>query len=277
MMLKRNREPQSGRSNDAFDKALDWEASRILDNEKSKRTAWMVAAGLGFLMVLSWIGMVLMLPLKETQPYVVRVDNATGAVDVVTVLQKKNATYDEVIDKYWAARYIEARETYDWQTLQNDYNTVNILSNKPTASVYNSQFGGENGKEKKIGNRQRVIAEVVSVVPNAKGESGDGTATVRFRTKTTGGDGTGTPIYQSWIATIGYHYVDPSAMKESYRLKNPLGFQVLTYRVDPENVGSGGVVPGPNAGVPGAAIPPPAAVVPAPVAVPTQPIPEQTP
>ena len=38
----------------------------------------------------------------------------------------------------------------------------------------------------------------------------------------------------SWIATIGYEYRKISKMKEDDRLKNPIGFQVLSYRVDPE-------------------------------------------
>jgi type IV secretory pathway component VirB8 len=37
-----------------------------------------------------------------------------------------------------------------------------------------------------------------------------------------------------WIATIGYDYKKIAKMKESERLKNPLGFNVDSYRTDPE-------------------------------------------
>ena len=38
-----------------------------------------------------------------------------------------------------------------------------------------------------------------------------------------------------WIATIGFDYVK-APMAEADRLRNPLGFQVLSYRSDPEVV-----------------------------------------
>ena len=41
----------------------------------------------------------------------------------------------------------------------------------------------------------------------------------------------------SWVATIAFEYRNPSVIKESQRLVNPFGFQVLSYRVDPEMIG----------------------------------------
>jgi type IV secretion system protein VirB8 len=73
---------------------------------------------------------------------------------------------------------------------------------------------------------------VLSVVPNGKG-----IATVRFikHIKRVNQEGEGE--IQHWVATISYEYRNPSKMKESLRLQNPFGFQVLSYRVDPELVG----------------------------------------
>jgi type IV secretion system protein VirB8 len=37
---------------------------------------------------------------------------------------------------------------------------------------------------------------------------------------------------------LAYEYRNTALIKESDRLVNPFGFQVLTYRVDPEMIGS---------------------------------------
>lgn len=221
-------------SRDVFDKALDWESSRIESSEKSERRAWRIAYTAGVVALCAIVSLLALAPLKETQPYLLRVDNNTGAVDMVSVLKTKEDTYGEVVDKYWVARYVEARETYDWQTLQRDYDLVNILSDRATASAYNATFGGEKGKDQVLGNSVRTHVEILSVVPN-----NPSTATVRVRTKTSRADGGGIPSYETWVVTLAYTYLSTSSMKEEYRLMNPLGFQVTSYRIDPELVRSG--------------------------------------
>lgn len=215
---------------DAYDRALDWEASRILLIERSERRAWRWASSALALLVLSWVAIVLMMPLKQTVPYVIRVDGATGVPDIVTTMSSKGVAFDDVMDKYWVARYIRARESYDWYSLQDDYDTVGLLSSLPVGKAYAGQFGGENGLDKVNGANVRRVVEVLSVVP-----TGNGVATVRFRTKTGPADGT-SPTVEGWVATVGYKYRNPSVMKESFRLTNPFGFQVMSYRVDPESI-----------------------------------------
>ena len=217
---------------DEFSAALDWEAARTSLLEKSQARAWRIAWVAVLTAVLPWVAIVLMMPLKQTVPYVIRVDNATGVPDIVTTMNHKDLAYDEVMDKYWVARYVRARQTYDWYTLQDDYDTVGMLSDGPIAKVYAAQFSGENGLDKKNGNRVRVVTKILSVVP-----SGNGSATVRFVTQTSGTDSAGAAAVTNWVATVAYKYRNPSMMKESYRLVNPFGFQVMSYRVDPELVG----------------------------------------
>ncbi|MBU2134811.1 MAG: type IV secretion system protein, partial [Alphaproteobacteria bacterium] len=44
-----------------------------------------------------------------------------------------------------------------------------------------------------------------------------------------------TATSSDWIATVAFHYTD-APMAEADRLRNPLGFQVSSYRADPEVV-----------------------------------------
>lgn len=229
MAFGKRKEAAPQLSSDGYDKALDWEASRSVMIEKSNTRAWGYVKILGALLVLSWAGMVLMLPLKETIPYVIRVDSATGVPDIVTAMNQKGVGYDEVMDKYWIARYVRARESYDWYTLQADYDATGMMSAPGVAKEYAAQFNGESAIQTKLGNGTRIKTEVLSVVP-----TGAGIATVRFQRRRGSPDGTQSEEVTSWIATIAYEYRNPSVMKESYRLINPLGFQVTSYRVDPE-------------------------------------------
>ncbi|OAI08075.1 virB8 family protein [Methylomonas methanica] len=217
---------------DLHDDAMDWEASKTLAREKSERRAWSVAILAGIMTVLSWLAIVIMMPLKESVPYVIRVDNATGVPDIVTAMDDKKVTGDEVMDKYWLAQYVLARETYDWHTLQQDYDKVGLLSSPNVGKAYAELFDGKDALDKRYGENIRATVKVISVVP-----SGAETGTVRFIKTTKRVDEEGPGASTSWVATIAFEYRNPSIIKESQRLVNPFGFQVLSYRVDPEMIG----------------------------------------
>lgn len=217
---------------DLHDDAMDWEASKTLAREKSERRAWSVAILAGIMTVLSWLAIVIMMPLKESVPYVIRVDNATGVPDIVTAMDDKKVTGDEVMDKYWLAQYVLARETYDWHTLQQDYDKVGLLSSPNVGKAYAELFDGKDALDKRYGENIRATVKVISVVP-----SGAETGTVRFIKTTKRADEEGPGASMSWVATIAFEYRNPSVIKESQRLVNPFGFQVLSYRVDPEMIG----------------------------------------
>lgn len=238
MMFRKKNPPQQPATADApaqgaqFEAALDWEASRVGMIEKSERRAWTVALAAVAVTALSWLAVVFMMPLKETVPYVIRVDNTTGVPDIVTTMQDKRIAYDDVMDKYWVAQFVRARETYDWYTLQKDYNVVGLLSSPNVGKEYANLFEGSEALDKKWGKNYRTTVEVVSVVPN-----GRGTATVRLIKTASRVDDANTKQVSKWIATVAYEYRNPSHMKESLRMINPFGFQVTSYRIDPELTG----------------------------------------
>jgi type IV secretion system protein VirB8 len=220
-----------------FNAALDWEASRQWHIEKSERRAWRVAGVFGGGFLLAMIAIVVMMPLKRVDSYVIRDggNNGTGAPQVLTRLDSENVTYSETTDKYWLSQYVLMRETYDWYTLQKSYDTVGLWSSRDVGQAYAALFEGDNAIDKVNGNTYRITVKILSVVPN-----GRGIGTVRFQTikkRTDDPVSPGTP--REWIATIGYEYRNPSVLTEAQRLVNPYGFQVRSYRVDAEMVGGG--------------------------------------
>ncbi len=213
-----------------FDQANDWESSNRLKQQESVKLAWLITKISVVITILLLISFICLLPLKESVPYVIRVDNTTGVPDIVTMFNTKEMAYDEIRDKYFLAQYVKSRETYDPHTIQKDYDLVNLFSNNESGSEYRSLFEGKDALDVVYGNSVRVTVKIISVVPSKKG-----IGTIRFikttkRLDSTDDKGTET----KWVATVGYEYKETSSLFESSRLVNPFGFQALSYRVDPE-------------------------------------------
>jgi len=200
---------------------------------RSRRAAWRVATGAAVLVAAALAAGVALVPLKRVEALVLRVDNATGAVDLVTTLRDGQASYGEVVDRYFLNKYVLARERYDYETLQTAYDTTALMSSAEVQREYAALFEGPKARDKVLANRVRIVVTVRSIAPGTTRN----TALVRFATRVARGDGTGEPE-ESLVAIIGFRYVG-SAMHEQDRLVNPLGFQVTSYRVDPEIVGGG--------------------------------------
>ncbi len=200
---------------------------------RSRRAAWRVAAGAAVLVGAALAAVMALVPLKRVEGFVLRVDNTTGAVDLVMTLRDGQTTYGEAVDRYFLNKYVLSREGYDYETLQTAYDTTALMSTPDVQREYAALFEGPKARDKALSNRSRVLVRVRSIAPGTTRN----TALVRFTTRTTRGDGALEPE-ESLVATIGFRYVG-AAMHEQDRLVNPLGFQVTSYRIDPEIVGGG--------------------------------------
>ena len=63
-----------------FENARRWEQDLLLSAHRSPRIAWVIAAGACALAVASVGAVAALAPLKTVEPFVIRVDNATGIV-----------------------------------------------------------------------------------------------------------------------------------------------------------------------------------------------------
>lgn len=164
-------------------------------------------------------------------PAVVRVNDATGAIEHVTRLGDAVESYGERTDKALIFAYVMACESYDWNTIQNTYDKCGLYSAPDVQRAFHAKFEdnpatGYEALDKRYGNHTRVKPSVSSITlgPN-------NTATVRF-TRTIEGPSQ-VPPPEHLVAMIAFRYVN-SAMKEKDRWLNPLGFQVVTYNPDIE-------------------------------------------
>jgi len=92
---------------DYHDTAISWEAERFLEERKSKKLAWRIAGFCMLLALASVFAVAALAPLKTVEPFVVRVDSSTGMVDIITVLTTEQTNYDEVVNRYFIAKYIK--------------------------------------------------------------------------------------------------------------------------------------------------------------------------
>lgn len=163
--------------------SMDFETSVKYLIEQSNKKAWLIAIVSVLVAILSIIAVLLLTPLKTVEPYVIRVDNTTGMVDILTVLDKEQITQNEALDKHFIGQYIKAREGYYFGMLNNDYTFTQLLSSPEVAESYRAIYSGENARDKRLGNFTRVEVNILSIV---LGESnGVKTATARINLKTT--------------------------------------------------------------------------------------------
>lgn len=195
----------------------------------SRRRAWFVAGTFGVLAVLGVAAGIAGLSQTAPDPVVLRVDNATGAVDRVTVMREHEVSYGEVVDEYWLNQYVLNRESYDYDTIQLAYDTTALLSSPDVQQQYYKIFAGPNARDLVLSNHARIIVSVRSIQPNGRGQ-----ATVRFTAQQVNRNGA-KEHPEHLIATIGYTYVN-APMSAADRRINPLGFQTTSYRVDPETL-----------------------------------------
>jgi type IV secretion system protein VirB8 len=214
------------------------ERSFIQEVLRSRRNAWFVAGGAGALAFFAL--MVLAVHIKEASrpvpPFILRVDNATGATDVVSVIKETQNSYGEIIDQYWVAQYVIHHESYDYQTIQADYNATGLMSTADVAADYHRMFEGDQARQKVLADKANIVVSHASPPLIDKSTS---TATARFMTTVHYRNNKPDEV-RHWIATIAYSYVN-APMHPQDRLINPLGFQVTSWRVQTDF--SGNVLP----------------------------------
>jgi len=216
-----------------FREAAGWDADRISSARRSARVAWRVAAG-GWLCALAGsVALVVLMPLKRVDPFVVRVDNATGIVDVVPVYEG-TAKPDQAVTRYFLTHYITICERFNFATAESDYEECGAFHaaqrNQAWYALWNPTNAASPLNLHKDGSTVRVQVESVSFFQRASGVTD--LAQVRYLKAERAGGGAD-ERFTHWIATIQYAYTAPSK-DPRVRGWNPLGFKVIELTSEPE-------------------------------------------
>lgn len=211
-----------------------FESDRVALAKSSAKTAWKVAAGAGAIAFVSVVAVALLTPLKQVEPYLMRVDNTDGSVKILRPLSDAEpVSYGEVLDKYWSRQFIYARNGYDWQTIQNSYNLVNLMSNNIVSASYNTYIKADSSPVKVFSDKKRIKIDIqdVTFIPS---NSQDSTlAQIRFSRNVLNRKGEIDIEFEPtfWNATITFDYQGVIKTADEREL-NPLGFHVTSYTED---------------------------------------------
>lgn len=209
--------------------ARTWEYDRMRSAIQSRRVAWTVAAGACALAVVAVGTIAMLMPLKTVVPYVIRVDRSTGETEIVTALKgPQPRTYDDAVNRYFIAQYVRLREGWLNDAARENAYTVMLMSQQAESGRYlaSVESGNKNAPSNLYGDKGYVsiaIRTISYLSPTV--------AQVRFSKVITMGQNT--PVAQNWNAILTFKYTT-APEHEKDRNINPLGFQVVNYRSDPE-------------------------------------------
>lgn len=217
--------------------AASWDADRVAQAKRSARVAWRVA-GAGWLCAMAGAGaLVLLMPLKSVEPFVVRVDSSTGIVNVVPVYTG-HAPVDETITRYFLTHYITVCERFNLATAESDYEECGAFHtaqrNQEWYALWNTANPASPLNVHKDGSTVRAQVEAVSFIKRANGVAD--LAQVRYL-KAERRDSATQEHATHWIATVQYAYGAPSGDARTRRW-NPLGFKIVDLELEPEVLAS---------------------------------------
>jgi len=216
-----------------FREAESWDADRAAQFRRSARAAWWVA-GAGWLSaVASALALAMLMPLKRVDPFLVRVDNSTGIVDVEPVYAGR-ATPEEAVTRYFLTHYLTVCERFNFATAESDYEECGAFHSSQRNQAWYALWSATNPASPlnvhKDGSTVRVQVNSVSFFTRSSGLSD--LAQVRYLKVARQGAGS-EESYSHWVATIQYAYADPAKDPKTRRW-NPLGFKIVDFRAEPE-------------------------------------------
>ncbi len=212
-----------------FAAARTWADGQVKTTAREVRIAWRVAAAAALIALLLAITLLLLVPLKSVQPYVLTVDRNTGAVEAAMTVESGSLTQNEAVIKAMLAGYVIARETFDSTDLSEQYRRVQILSSPPVARAYVAEMARNNPASPlntlSQGDTVSVRVKSVSLISENAGLA-------RF-TEIRKPVGAATGQESDYVAAISFGF-NGGPLRTADRYDNPLGFQVTRYRVDAE-------------------------------------------
>lgn len=215
-----------------FAAAAAWDEDRLSAARRSARTAWRVTAAAVTVATCAAAAAALMMPLKTSVPYLIRVDSSTGVVDVVPPAVS-SVTPTEAVTRHLLHMYVVAKERYVPELAATDYALVGAMQSAPLNQQWLRDWDRANPLSPL--NRYRdgtsVLVQVRSITfLHAPG--GAQVAQVRFSAVTRPAGG-GSEHSVPWIATVAYRYGAVPA-ESAQRELNPLGLRVTEYQREPE-------------------------------------------
>jgi type IV secretion system protein VirB8 len=218
-----------------FEEAASWDADRAAQSRRSARIAWVVAGAGWACTGMVAAALMLLMPLKRVDPFVVRVNDTSGVVDVVPVYEGK-ADLPEAVTRYFLTHYVTICERFTLATAESDYQECGAFHTGQRNQAWYALWTQTNPQSPLNLNKDgsTVRAQVSSVSFFQRGNGITDLAQVRYL-KIRRSGGAGAEEVSHWIATIQYAYAEP-ASDPNIRRWNPLGLKIIEFKPEREAV-----------------------------------------
>jgi type IV secretion system protein VirB8 len=216
--------------------ASSWDADSVIAARLQARRAWAVTAVAVAIALLALVALAMLTPLKSVEPYLIRVDNTTGAVEPVPLFAG-HENLPEVVSRYFLTHYVLTCERYNPASAEQDYNECGAFHNARRNQEWYAMWNRANPNSPLNQHRDgSTVSAQIQSISFLQQSADTGLAQVRFIRAVQHGSGSA-ELITHWIATIQFSYADPPSDPRT-RAWNPLGFRVLDYHTEPEVVDS---------------------------------------
>lgn len=216
-----------------LEQALGFERSKQEDRERLTKFAIRVAIGGGVLGLAGFLGGAALVQLKRPNPpALIRTNDTTGTTEVIGVIRKGEIPFGEVQDRADLHRYVQMRESYDWETVQDMYDTVKLMTADKEQEIYVAQYQRPDAPYKVLKNDFRVIAKAGPITfVGSTAQVFFSKTIIPLSSAQNPGNGLNPPKTEYWVATIAYRHDNlPESGDELVR--DSTGFRVTSYTVD---------------------------------------------
>jgi type IV secretion system protein VirB8 len=216
-----------------WQESASWEADRTLQWRQAARIwRWVAAAGWSCALGVA-AALVVLMPLKRVEPYVIRVDSSTGIVDVVPQYDGR-AQPSQLVTRYLLSHYVSVCQRFNFPMAESDYTECGAFHSAQRNQLWYAQWKRSNPDSplNLYKDGTTVQARITSVTFLKEADREPGLAQVRYiRRVQPAGDGA--EQLSHWIASIRFDYAQP-ARDVRQRSLNPLGFRIVDFRTEQE-------------------------------------------
>ncbi|HEY6817405.1 MAG TPA: VirB8/TrbF family protein, partial [Croceibacterium sp.] len=119
-----------------YREAESWADDRQHAADRSVRLAWIAAGVAAVIALVEAFALVALIPLKREVPYTLLVDRQTGYVQALRPFENETVTADAALTRSFLVQYVIARESFDIDSLQEDYRKVGLWSAEDAREQY---------------------------------------------------------------------------------------------------------------------------------------------
>jgi len=166
---------------------------------------------------------------KTFEPFVIEIEEKTGAVSQINASSLEEYKADEVLMRYFVIKYIRAHENYSASDFGRYVQLIRLMSNAPVYRSFIKEVGtGNEDSPYHLGTNAIRTIDIKSISNIDKRAN---MIQVRIRKRQIKTQNSAIEWEKHYIITLTYQYINVD-FTQNQRLTNPLGFTVTNYSID---------------------------------------------